>query len=48
MINFKTFFLRKCGCNVAKFSYKIMFYLQVVRDKVKKFAQLAASGIRTE
>ena len=31
-------------------SFYIMFYfyLQVVRDKVKKFAQLAASGIRTE
>ena len=46
MINFKTFFSKKVWlqcCNVF-----IMFYLQVVRDKVKKFAQLAASGIRTE
>ena len=26
----------------------INFLLQVVRDKVKKFAQLAASGVRPE
>lgn len=42
-------FIVKIICKLL-FIYKLFIncFLQVVRDKVKKFAQLAASGVRPE